>query len=154
MIVQMASTVCMCPAAPVCLPARATQPETYAAPSVSHGNWAEKQFWLIEYPWIAHFYLGWITCSFKWNFILISLHSVCNIGEWRCSENFCPTRCLIEGQFVTTYDGKQYVVPSKCGYVASQVNVSPLPRHLTLTHVVFFMMPTALLKSFLRVPAG
>ncbi|XP_074482524.1 mucin-6-like [Sebastes fasciatus] len=45
---------------------------------------------------------------------------MCDGGKWRCSENFCPTGCLIEGQFVTTFDGKQYVVPGKCTYVASQ----------------------------------
>ncbi|KAM9334623.1 LOW QUALITY PROTEIN: mucin-19 [Symphorus nematophorus] len=45
---------------------------------------------------------------------------VCDSGNWQCSENFCPTRCLIEGQFVTTFDGKQYAVPGKCTYVASK----------------------------------
>ncbi|XP_051247766.1 mucin-2-like isoform X4 [Dicentrarchus labrax] len=45
---------------------------------------------------------------------------VCHSGKWQCSENFCPSRCLIEGQFVTTVDGKQYVLPGKCTYVASQ----------------------------------
>uniref|UniRef100_A0A3Q1GW89 VWFD domain-containing protein n=1 Tax=Acanthochromis polyacanthus TaxID=80966 RepID=A0A3Q1GW89_9TELE len=45
---------------------------------------------------------------------------VCDGGRWLCSENFCPPRCLIEGQFVTTFDGKQYAVPGKCAYVALQ----------------------------------
>ncbi|XP_074554297.1 mucin-6 [Halichoeres trimaculatus] len=45
---------------------------------------------------------------------------VCDSGKWQCSENLCPSRCLIEGHFVTTFDGKQYVVPGKCSYVASQ----------------------------------
>ncbi|XP_034434995.1 mucin-2-like [Hippoglossus hippoglossus] len=45
---------------------------------------------------------------------------VCECGKWHCSENFCPARCLMEGQFVTTFDGKQYVVPGKCTYVVSQ----------------------------------
>ncbi|XP_070710318.1 mucin-5B-like [Pempheris klunzingeri] len=45
---------------------------------------------------------------------------VCESGTWRCSEKFCPDRCHIEGQFVTTYDGKIYVVPGKCTYVASK----------------------------------
>uniref|UniRef100_A0A3B4XVT0 Mucin-5B-like n=1 Tax=Seriola lalandi dorsalis TaxID=1841481 RepID=A0A3B4XVT0_SERLL len=45
---------------------------------------------------------------------------VCEGGKWRCSDNFCPARCLIEGHFVTTFDGKQYVVPGKCTYVVSQ----------------------------------
>ncbi|XP_063316644.1 mucin-19-like [Pelmatolapia mariae] len=45
---------------------------------------------------------------------------LCEGGQWRCSENFCPSKCLIEGQFVTTFDGKQYVVPGKCTYLAFQ----------------------------------
>uniref|UniRef100_A0A672HPP5 VWFD domain-containing protein n=1 Tax=Salarias fasciatus TaxID=181472 RepID=A0A672HPP5_SALFA len=45
---------------------------------------------------------------------------VCHGGKWSCSENFCPPKCLIEGQYVTTFDGKQYVVPGKCTYMASE----------------------------------
>ncbi|XP_072233453.1 mucin-5B-like [Leuresthes tenuis] len=45
---------------------------------------------------------------------------LCDGGRWHCSENSCPDRCLIEGQFVTTFDGKQYAVPGKCTYLASQ----------------------------------
>ncbi|XP_030575850.1 mucin-5B-like [Archocentrus centrarchus] len=45
---------------------------------------------------------------------------LCEGGKWRCSENLCPTKCLIEGQFVTTFDGKQYVIPGKCTYLALQ----------------------------------
>ncbi|KAF1372491.1 hypothetical protein PFLUV_G00265960 [Perca fluviatilis] len=45
---------------------------------------------------------------------------MCDSGKWKCSENNCPTRCLIEGQFVRTFDGKQYALPGKCTYVASQ----------------------------------
>lgn len=76
---------------------------------------------------------------------LISPDSVCNSGKWRCSENFCPSRCLIEGQFVTTFDGKQYVVPGKCTYVASQVNFSP--TNLTPSLRFTFMILTALLNN-------
>lgn len=56
---------------------------------------------------------------------------MCDSGKWQCSENFCPSRCLIEGHFVTTFDGKQYVVPGKCSYVASQVQISPNFQHFT-----------------------
>ncbi|XP_056281300.1 mucin-2-like [Pseudoliparis swirei] len=45
---------------------------------------------------------------------------MCEGGKWRCSENLCPAGCVIEGQFVTTFDGKQYVIPGKCSYVAAQ----------------------------------
>uniref|UniRef100_A0A671Y4V6 VWFD domain-containing protein n=1 Tax=Sparus aurata TaxID=8175 RepID=A0A671Y4V6_SPAAU len=44
----------------------------------------------------------------------------CDSGKWRCSENICPARCVIEGQHVTTFDGKEYVLPGKCTYVALQ----------------------------------
>ncbi|XP_029318410.1 mucin-2 [Cottoperca gobio] len=44
----------------------------------------------------------------------------CVDGKWRCSENLCPPTCVIEGQFVTSFDGKRYAVPGKCAYVASQ----------------------------------
>ncbi|XP_037551804.1 mucin-19 [Nematolebias whitei] len=44
---------------------------------------------------------------------------VCNSGTWQCAENYCPARCIIEGQFVKTYDGKQYSIPGKCVYLAS-----------------------------------
>ncbi|KAM8910582.1 mucin-6-like [Spinachia spinachia] len=45
---------------------------------------------------------------------------MCHGGKWRCTENLCHRRCVIEGQFVTTFDGKQYVLPHKCLYVASK----------------------------------
>ncbi|XP_071057865.1 mucin-2-like isoform X3 [Pseudochaenichthys georgianus] len=44
----------------------------------------------------------------------------CVDGKWQCSENLCPTRCVIEGQFVTSFDAKKYVLPGKCTYVASR----------------------------------
>ncbi|XP_073337244.1 mucin-6 [Pagrus major] len=45
---------------------------------------------------------------------------ICGGGKWRCSENMCPAKCIIEGQYVTTFDGKEYVLPGKCTYVAAQ----------------------------------
>ncbi|XP_010792605.1 mucin-19 [Notothenia coriiceps] len=44
----------------------------------------------------------------------------CVDGKWQCSENLCPPICVIEGQFVTSFDAKKYVLPGKCTYVASQ----------------------------------
>ena len=126
MITQMASAVWVCPAAPVSLLVGDTHPETCAHPSVSHGTSAEKP---TEYPWIANFHLGSICWSYLKFLIyisyLVSFHSMCDSGKWQCSENNCPTRCLIEGQFVRTFDGKQYALPGKCTYVASQVNIIP-----------------------------
>ena len=157
MIKQTASVVWACPAAPVCLQARATQLATRAAQSVSHG----KQFW---YLWNCEFlfYMCVCVCLYVYMYEYIkkhwkiphSLHSICDSGKWRCSENICPARCIIEGQHVTTFDGKEYVLPGKCTYVALQVIFFPLPRHLTLTHVVFLMILTAILKSLLRVSTG
>ncbi|XP_077355012.1 mucin 5e [Festucalex cinctus] len=45
---------------------------------------------------------------------------VCDGGKWNCSRDNCPARCVIEGPSVTTYDGKEYVVPGGCTYVASK----------------------------------
>lgn len=59
--------------------------------------------------------------------MLLSVLSLCDGGKWHCSENLCPPRCVIEGQFVTTFDGKQYGVSGKCTYMASQVNVFHSP---------------------------
>lgn len=66
-------------------------------------------------------------------YLVASPRSTCDGGKWRCSENVCPTRCVVEGQFVTTYDGKQYSVPGKCSYVASQVNHFCLKSPFTAT---------------------
>uniref|UniRef100_A0A669F067 VWFD domain-containing protein n=1 Tax=Oreochromis niloticus TaxID=8128 RepID=A0A669F067_ORENI len=62
---------------------------------------------------------------------------ICDGGRWHCSENSCPGGCHIEGQFVTTFDGKKYVVPGKCTYVASQglnwtINVEFSGKHASI----------------------
>ncbi|KAK2832411.1 hypothetical protein Q7C36_015873 [Tachysurus vachellii] len=44
----------------------------------------------------------------------------CIKGKWICSANTCMTPCIIEGWFVTTFDGKQYSLPGTCTYVASR----------------------------------
>ncbi|XP_039892040.1 LOW QUALITY PROTEIN: mucin-5B-like [Simochromis diagramma] len=66
---------------------------------------------------------------------------ICDGGGWNCSENSCLGRCDIEGQFVTTFDGKKYVVPGKCTYVASQglnwtINVGFSGKHASIQTVV------------------
>uniref|UniRef100_A0AAX7T199 VWFD domain-containing protein n=1 Tax=Astatotilapia calliptera TaxID=8154 RepID=A0AAX7T199_ASTCA len=65
---------------------------------------------------------------------------ICDGGGWNCSENSCLGRCDIEGQFVTTFDGKKYVVPGKCTYVASQglnwtINVGFSGKHASIQTV-------------------
>ncbi|XP_006781182.2 mucin-5B-like [Neolamprologus brichardi] len=65
----------------------------------------------------------------------------CDGGGWHCSENSCLGGCDIEGQFVTTFDGKKYVVPGKCTYVASQglnwtINVEFSGKHASIQTVV------------------
>uniref|UniRef100_A0A668TRF9 VWFD domain-containing protein n=1 Tax=Oreochromis aureus TaxID=47969 RepID=A0A668TRF9_OREAU len=62
---------------------------------------------------------------------------ICDGGRWHCSENSCLGGCHIEGQFVTTFDGKKYVVPGKCTYVASQglnwtINVEFSGKHASI----------------------
>ncbi|XP_064198109.1 mucin-2-like [Anguilla rostrata] len=44
----------------------------------------------------------------------------CKNGAWTCIKENCQKRCIIEGGSVTTYDGKQYMLPKACTYVASQ----------------------------------
>ncbi|KAI5094147.1 mucin-19-like, partial [Silurus meridionalis] len=44
----------------------------------------------------------------------------CINGKWTCSANTCQTPCVIEGWFITTFDGKQYSLPGKCTYVAAR----------------------------------
>uniref|UniRef100_A0A669BBI9 VWFD domain-containing protein n=1 Tax=Oreochromis niloticus TaxID=8128 RepID=A0A669BBI9_ORENI len=66
---------------------------------------------------------------------------ICDGGRWHCSENSCPGGCHIEGQFVTTFDGKKYVVPGKCTYVASQglnwtINVEFSGKHASIKRVI------------------
>ncbi|KAL1276065.1 hypothetical protein QQF64_035688 [Cirrhinus molitorella] len=44
----------------------------------------------------------------------------CIRGNWACSANTCPAKCIIEGQFITTFDGKQYSMLDKCIFVAAR----------------------------------
>ncbi|XP_074416232.1 LOW QUALITY PROTEIN: mucin-2 [Sinocyclocheilus rhinocerous] len=44
----------------------------------------------------------------------------CIRGNWACSANTCPAKCIIEGQFITTFDGKQYSILDKCTFVAAR----------------------------------
>lgn len=81
-------------------------------------------------------------CFFMFLYLFTSPCSVCDSGKWQCSENFCPARCVVEGQYVTTYDGKQYSVPGKCTYMASQVT------HFCLNH---YLAPTLLYKLTARL---
>lgn len=134
MIRLTASTVWTFPNVRVSLPTGATSAETSAAPTVRRGEEAEKNKDFLEK---VLFFLK----SHLW----ISRLSVCQAGGWHCSENSCPPRCLLEGQFVTTFDGKQYAVPGKCAYVASQVivdstwlKINLLKRVWLLTAVFFF----------------
>ncbi|XP_076860864.1 mucin 5e [Brachyhypopomus gauderio] len=48
------------------------------------------------------------------------LSCTCKNGKWACTPNTCPPRCIVEGQHVTTFDGKQYFLPGKCTYVAAR----------------------------------
>ncbi|KAA0721171.1 Mucin-19 [Triplophysa tibetana] len=44
----------------------------------------------------------------------------CVKGKWKCSTNTCPSKCIIEGQLITTFDGKQYSLLDRCTYVAAR----------------------------------
>ncbi|MBN3300891.1 MUC19 protein, partial [Amia calva] len=65
----------------------------------------------------------------------------CKQGHWDCTKYSCPSRCTIEGgQFVTTFDGKRYMLPGRCGYVAVQgpdwkITINSCPKKSSLDHV-------------------
>lgn len=77
------------------------------------------------------------------NVITFLIPSICESGKWHCLENRCPARCVIEGQFVTTIDGKHYAVPGKCTYIASQVILFIFSDVMWFYLTLFFMMFTA-----------
>uniref|UniRef100_A0A7N6AA61 Mucin-19-like n=1 Tax=Anabas testudineus TaxID=64144 RepID=A0A7N6AA61_ANATE len=84
---------------------------------------------------------------------------LCDGGRWHCSENTCPTRCLIEGQFVTTFDGKQYVIPGKCTYVASQglnwtISIQFSEREASLKTVVLQLFQEKFTFAYNSVKVG
>lgn len=111
------------PAAPVCLRVRATQLETHGRPSVRRGRCT---------GWLCHQIL-YVHSFVHKRVITLLIPSTCENGKWHCSENFCPARCVVEGQFVTTIDGKHYAVPGKCTYIASQVILLVFSNILWLT---------------------
>ncbi|XP_072309634.1 mucin-19 [Eucyclogobius newberryi] len=45
---------------------------------------------------------------------------LCADGAWKCTPRPLPPRCDIQGQFVTTFDGKRYAVGNGCTFVAAQ----------------------------------
>lgn len=74
--------------------------------------WTNGVIWsillIVHYPGLIHLCL----CFYL---------SECFKGKWMCSPNTCPLPCVIEGWFVTTFDGKEYPLPGKCTYVAARV---------------------------------
>ncbi|XP_066543135.1 mucin-2-like [Amia ocellicauda] len=72
---------------------------------------------------------------------LATLNRTCKQGHWNCTKYSCPSRCTIEGgQFVTTFDGKRYMLPGRCGYVAVQgpdwkITINSCPKKSSLDHV-------------------
>uniref|UniRef100_A0A671QWR4 Mucin-19-like n=1 Tax=Sinocyclocheilus anshuiensis TaxID=1608454 RepID=A0A671QWR4_9TELE len=78
----------------------------------------------------------------------------CIRGNWACSRNTCPAKCIIEGQFITTFDGKQYSMLDKCTFVAarglnwtlniqySEQGVVIEKAYLNINQVCLFSLPT------------
>ncbi|TRY58395.1 hypothetical protein DNTS_018482, partial [Danionella cerebrum] len=46
--------------------------------------------------------------------------NTCVKTKWICSANTCPAQCIIEGQFITTFDGKHFSLMDRCTYVAAR----------------------------------
>uniref|UniRef100_A0A673IT94 VWFD domain-containing protein n=1 Tax=Sinocyclocheilus rhinocerous TaxID=307959 RepID=A0A673IT94_9TELE len=78
----------------------------------------------------------------------------CIRGNWACSANTCPAKCIIEGQFITTFDGKQYSILDKCTFVAARglnwtLNIQYSGQgvviekaYLNINQVCLFSLPT------------
>uniref|UniRef100_A0AAV2IZ94 VWF/SSPO/Zonadhesin-like cysteine-rich domain-containing protein n=1 Tax=Knipowitschia caucasica TaxID=637954 RepID=A0AAV2IZ94_KNICA len=48
---------------------------------------------------------------------------LCSDGEWKCTPLHFPPVCVIEGLYVTTLDGKPYVLGEGCSFVAAKACV-------------------------------
>ncbi|KAG1953472.1 mucin-2 [Pimephales promelas] len=68
----------------------------------------------------------------------------CIRGKWACSPNKCPAKCIIEGQFITTFDGKLYSLLDRCTFVAA--------RGLNWTLNIQYSMQTVVIeKAYLNI---
>lgn len=71
--------------------------------------------------------------------VYVCVISVCNSGQWTCTEKNCPATCsVVGGAHVTSYDGKSYTFHGDCSYVLTKValvicNTASIPPH-THTH--------------------
>lgn len=61
----------------------------------------------------------------------VCLDSVCESGQWSCTETNCPGICSVKGgAHVNTFDGKVYTFHGDCSYVLAKVilTASPSPH--------------------------
>ncbi|XP_057183922.1 mucin-2-like [Triplophysa rosa] len=68
----------------------------------------------------------------------------CVRGKWECSTNTCPSKCIIEGQLITTFDGKQYSLLDRCTYVAAR-------GHNWTLNIQFSGQAVAIEKAYLNI---
>uniref|UniRef100_A0A8C2FG06 VWFD domain-containing protein n=1 Tax=Cyprinus carpio TaxID=7962 RepID=A0A8C2FG06_CYPCA len=73
----------------------------------------------------------------------------CIRGNWACSANTCPAKCIIEGQFITTFDGKQYSMLDKCTFVATGIGSFGICRIKMNKFEIFILLyKTAMVLAF------
>lgn len=54
--------------------------------------------------------------------VCVSAKSVCQSGEWTCSDENCPGTCSVEGgAHINTFDGHIYTIHGDCNYILAKV---------------------------------
>lgn len=60
----------------------------------------------------------------------VCVDSLCESGQWSCTETNCPGICSVEGgAHINTFDGKVYTFHGDCSYVLAKVTLTAGPSH-------------------------
>lgn len=62
------------------------------------------------------------SCACARASVCVCADSVCQSGQWKCTEENCPGTCSVEGgAHVNTFDGKVYTFHGDCSYLLTKV---------------------------------